>query len=123
MTQTQDNHRKVYFRFKNHPGDLFRDTSIQSLPDPIHEQEAFWVWFHPCYQISDDVSELNDLYKLLHDEDFDEDFKSDNSWYVYYSAMSKEEIKSAIAEYELAITHQSLENFYRLVRNGEVEII
>lgn len=123
MTQTQDIHRKMYFRFKKHPSDLLRDTSIQPLPDPVREQETFWVWFHPCFQISDDVSELNDLYKILHDEEFDEDFKADNPWYDYYSSMSKEEIISAIAEYEQAITHQSLENFYRLVRNGEVEII
>jgi len=43
---------------------------LHPLPDPVREQETFWIWFHPCFQISDDVSELNDLYKILHDEDF-----------------------------------------------------
>ena len=123
MTQSQSKNRKVHFRFKNHPGDLFRDASIQPLPNPEDEQETFWIWFHPCFQISDDVSELNDLYKILHDEEFDEDFKTDNSWYGYYTGMSKEEIQGAIAEYEQEITRDCLENFYRLVRNGEVEIV
>jgi len=53
----------THFRYKEHPGDLFRGTVIVPLPDPYKDQENFWIWFHPCFQTSQDVADLNDLYK------------------------------------------------------------
>ncbi|KKO89058.1 hypothetical protein AAW12_23140 [Sphingobacterium sp. Ag1] len=37
------------------------------------DQENFCAWFHPCFQTSQDVADLNDLYKYLDDEWFDDD--------------------------------------------------
>ena len=123
MTQTQDGCRKLRFRFKIHPGDLFRDTSIQEMPDPYNDQEQFWVWFHPRFQSSQDIYELNNLYKLLHDEEFDEDFIEDNDWYDHYSSLDEKKLKSEIQKLETEITADCYENFYRLVRDELIEII
>ncbi|OFV11187.1 hypothetical protein HMPREF3127_20055 [Sphingobacterium sp. HMSC13C05] len=50
------NEKFTHFRYKEHPGDLFRDTVIVPLPDPYKDQENFWIWFHPCFQTSQDVA-------------------------------------------------------------------
>lgn len=34
---------RLYFRFEQHPGDFFRNTSTQAIPDPDEEQEKFWI--------------------------------------------------------------------------------
>ncbi|WP_343322072.1 hypothetical protein [Sphingobacterium multivorum] len=36
------------------------------------DQENFCAWFHPCFQTSRNVADLNDLYKYLDDEWFDD---------------------------------------------------
>ena len=36
---------QVYFRFREHPGDLFRSTDIIELPDPDKDQSTFLVKF------------------------------------------------------------------------------
>lgn len=35
----------IYFQFKKHPGDLYRDSQVAKLPNPEKEKEEFWVWF------------------------------------------------------------------------------
>jgi hypothetical protein len=55
----------IHFRYKEPTGDLFRGTVIVPLPDPYKDHENFWIWFHPCFQTSQDVADLNDLYKYL----------------------------------------------------------
>jgi hypothetical protein len=110
------------FKFKQHPGDLMRDASIKPIPDPIKEQEDFWLWFHPCYQSSQDIADLDDLYKLLHDECDDDDLL-ENEFYEPYTALSKPELQKVIDEYEMGITADCFENFYQLVASGMIEII
>jgi hypothetical protein len=36
----------TYFKFKAHPGDLFRNAEEHELPDPDADLEAFLVWFN-----------------------------------------------------------------------------
>ena len=73
----------THFRYKEHPGYLFRGTVIVPLPEPYKDQENFWIWFHPCFQTSQDVAGLNDLYKYLDDEWFDGDVMETDD-YRYY---------------------------------------
>lgn len=55
------NEKFTHFKYKEHPGDLSRGTVIVTLPDPYKDQENFWIWFHPCFQTSQDVVDLNNL--------------------------------------------------------------
>jgi len=80
------NEKFTHFRYKEHPGDLFRGTVIVPLPDPYKDQENFWIWFHPCFQTSQDVADLNDLYKYLDDEWFDDDVMETDD-YRYYGVI------------------------------------
>ncbi len=55
---------------------------IVPLPDPYKDQENFWIWLHPCFQTRQDVADLNDLYKYLDDEWFDDDvMETDDRYY------------------------------------------
>src|SRR5690625_344046 len=109
----------VYFQYKNPPGDLFRNTDIIEFPDM--ESEEFLVWFLPNYQGDFNVAFLNDLYKLYYDEFDKEDEKQD--FLNHYDFKNKTEIKNEISVVEKELKQNALENFYRLVRNGEVRII
>lgn len=46
---------------EKHPGDLFQGTMLLPLPHPYNKRERFWIWFHPCYQVSQEVAYLNDM--------------------------------------------------------------
>ncbi|MBB1643046.1 hypothetical protein A9970_03640 [Sphingobacterium sp. UME9] len=37
------------------------------------DQENFWIWFHPCYQTSQDLADLNIPYKQVKNGWFDYD--------------------------------------------------
>lgn len=104
------------FRFKAHPGDLMRDTSVQKIPDHDKEQDSFWLFFHPQFQNSKDVYELNNLYKVLYKEGLDEDFIQDNDWYERHKSLDEEALKKQI-------TADCFENFYRLLRDQMIEIL
>lgn len=108
-----------YFKYKKHPGDLLRDTSVQELPDIHKNKEDFWVWFHPNYMNSETVAYLNDLYKWLDDE-LDEN--EEREFQEFYGTMTKEEIRHEIELTETELTLESLENFYELIRTQKVEI-
>ncbi|WP_336838259.1 hypothetical protein [Sphingobacterium siyangense] len=60
----------------------WQQSGIVPLPDLYKDQENFWIWFHPCFQTSQDVADLNDLYKYLDDEWFDDDvMETDDRYY------------------------------------------
>ncbi|WP_336828342.1 hypothetical protein [Sphingobacterium multivorum] len=70
------NEKFTHFRYKEHPGDLFRGTVIVPLPDPYKDQENFWIWFHPCFQTSQDVAdqirdEIKSLEQVIYQDCFE----------------------------------------------------
>lgn len=96
---------KIYFKYKKHPGDFFRDESIQLLPNPKDDEESFWIWFHPNYQSSEDIALLNNLFLLFEKEP------------------QNREIINNIEKLKIKITLDSFENFYNQVLLGEIIII
>lgn len=95
----------VYFKFKNHPGDLLRDCSINKLPNPLTDEEDFWTYFHPNYQNSIDIALINDLFLKLEIDPFNSILKND------------------IELLRNKITFDSFVNFYRQVSIGNIIII
>lgn len=109
--------KKIQFKFKNHPGDLFRNDSIQVLADFYKDKENFWIWFHPNYSSSETVAYLNDLYKWI--EDICDGF--DNPEFEkWYGKISLKEIENEIKVVEKRMDFESLEGFYRMVRIGNI---
>lgn len=108
------------FKFKHHPGDLFRNDSVQVLPDIYKDKEKFWVWFHPNFSGSETVAYLNDLYKWVESiGDGLDNFEFEN----WYGKMSLEEIIKEIELVERRLDLESLEGFYRVLKRGEINII
>lgn len=111
---------KILFQYKEHPGDFYRDSSIQELPDPYLQQQDFWVWFLPKYQNDETVSLLNDLYKIqdgcFWDENEKAEFMSRNE------INNNTELDEKIDQIEEYLTFKSYKNFYQLIRDGKLEI-
>lgn len=112
---------QVYFRFRVHPGDLYRSTDIIELPDPEKDQDTFLVQFLPNYQSDQNVAYLNDLYKIFHDEFSDDEDKENILKTVGDKTLEQvdKEIKRATKELYV----EALRNFNKLVLNDEIEII
>lgn len=116
MTKTQ-----VHFRFKEHPGDLFRNTDILQLPHPDDkDSDNFLVQFLKNYQTDHTIAYLNDLYKLLYDE-FSDDDKANIIETIGNKTLEQveEEIETVTAE----LYAEAYKNFYKLVLNQKIEII
>ncbi|MBX3244578.1 MAG: hypothetical protein KF685_09005 [Acidobacteria bacterium] len=111
----------MYFQFRSHPGDLLRNTDVIKLPDPISEQETFWVWFHPCYQNSDDIFLLNRLYKVnekeVDSEEERREFEKD------FGILTEATIADEIKKLEAKITVDAFQNFYHLIHSGQIHIL
>ncbi|WP_343570807.1 hypothetical protein [Sphingobacterium sp.] len=86
------------------------------------DQENFWIWFHPCFQTSQDVADLNDLYKYLDDEWFDDHIMETDD-YRYYSTMPKDQIRDEIKSLEQVIYQDCFENFYHLILERKIELL
>lgn len=112
----------THFRYKKHPGDLFRDTSVQLLPHPYKNQSEFWVWFHPSYHRSEDIADLNELYKQLHNFSCREEITEANPE-LCYTGIPKERITEEIKLLEHKIYQDCFENFYLLIIEGHIELI
>lgn len=111
----------VYFQFREHPGDLFRNTDVTELPDPIKEQERFWTWFHPRYQDSDDIFSLNRLYKAC-----ENDYETENEQVEFerdFGKLSESMIADEIKKLEAKITIDAFQNFYHLIHSGQIHIL
>lgn len=113
--------QQIYFRYKTHPGDLLRDTSVVPLPDPQTNLENFLIWFLPNYQDNNDVAYLNGLAKMLHNEF--EDKQDELKFIKEYGAMTAIEIKAEINTVEDKLKRVAFERFYWLVREGKVEVM
>jgi len=110
---------QVYFRFREHPGYLFRDTDLLELPDPDKDQDSFLVQFLPNYQSSQTVAYLNDLYKLR-DYDSDEDRANIID---RVGDLTSEEVENEIDSVTQVLYFDALINFYDLVLNNKIEIV
>jgi len=113
----------THFRYKKHPGDLFRNTSVRLLPHPYKNQEDFWVWFHPSYHRSEDISDLGDLYKQLHETSYQENTTAASKNEQCHREASKERLFEEIKSLEQKIYQDCFENFYLLIIEGRIELI
>ena len=111
----------VYFKFKEHPKDFLRNTDIIELPNPHEDLEGFLVQFLKHYQSDERVTCLNDLYKLLGNEFFDEEDK--NKFINFVSCKTDQEIKNKIQIIERKLKDEAFENFYNLVQTKQIEFI
>lgn len=113
--------QKVYFRYKEHPGDFLRDDTIEIMHNPKEDLENFLIWFLPWFQSDQDVAYINDLYKLYYDEFESEEEK--NIVLPYCELETKEEIMEEINRKYDQLKKEAFENFYNLVMENKIEII
>ena len=112
---------QVYFRFRDHPGDLFRSSDVVKLTDPDIDLDAFLVQFLPNYQSCPNVAYLNNLYKLFHDEFIDNEDKE--SFLEIIGDKSLELVDEEIKTIRHELYVEALRNFYQIVLNNKIEII
>lgn len=111
--------KTIRFRFKNHPGDLFRNDSVQVLPDFHTDKENFWIWFHPNYSGSETVAYLNDLNKWVEDIG---DGVENPEFEKWYGKMDLEEIMEKIGSVEKQLDLESLEGCYGMIGGQKIRI-
>ena len=110
----------TYFKFKAHPGDLFRNAEEHELPDPDADLEAFLVWFLDDYQKDSRLAYIDDLAKRL-DGVFDDGFEMEHLGLRVEKA-SKLELDLEIAAVEKTLKAEAYSNFYRLLLEHKIEI-
>ncbi|HLW31644.1 MAG TPA: hypothetical protein VKX40_05240 [Aequorivita sp.] len=113
--------KAVYFKFKEHPGDFFRNTDIIILPNPQLDLENFLIQFLRHYQSDERVAYLDDLYKLLNNDFYNEDNK--NEFTKLIGNKTKTEIKEEIQLVENNLKNEAYTNFYTLILKQKIEII
>jgi hypothetical protein len=113
--------KKVHFRYKAHPGDLFRNADVVALPNPDENLEDFLIWFLNGFQLDQRLTYINDLAKLLDDE-FLEDADRD-AFIAKIGNKTNDEIKEAIVLVENELKIEAYENFYHLVSTNDIEIL
>ena len=112
---------KAYFRFKEHPGDLLRNSSLTELPNPKVNLEDFLIWFLGDYQSDTRVTYLDDLYKLLYNEF---STKADEKQFMEFCGKrSLPKLKAEIELTEHRLLNEAYQNFYFLISNNKIEII
>lgn len=109
----------IYFKYKTHPGDLFRDDTVHPLPAPVTEREESWIWFLLCYQSDEKVAFLNDLYKY-HDQELSE--AEEINFEKHHGKMNHTMLFNKIKQVEQELDLESLKNFYRLVKLGRIKV-
>ncbi|TDG35680.1 hypothetical protein EZJ43_11700 [Pedobacter changchengzhani] len=112
--------KKIYFRYREHPGGFLRNTDITELPNIDNDLEDFLVWFLKNYQSDDRVTQLDDLYKLLDDEFTNENDKADFTESL--GALSDREIVELIKIKEKELKDEAFQNFYSLILNDKIII-
>ena len=111
----------VYFKYKEHPKDLLRSTDTVKIPNPVDDLEGFLIQFLKCYQSDERVAYIEDLYKFIDDEFFDEADK--NSFIEIIGNKNEQEIKAEIQRIETELKNEAYVNFYNLVQTKQIEII
>jgi hypothetical protein len=112
---------KCYFRYKVHPGDLFRNTSIIELPNPDNNLESFLIWFLDNYQSDSRIAQIDDLSKLYYNEFCDE--KEKETLEASSGSRTKEAIYSEIKQIENELKAEAFDNFYHLLLSNKIEIV
>jgi hypothetical protein len=112
---------KTYFRYKEHPGDLFRDANLHALPEVDGQLEHFLTSFLGNYQSDDRVAYLNDLSMLLNNEFEDE--SQELKFRKQIGFLSNPEIQLDIQSTESKLKAEAFERFYELVGSGEIEVV
>lgn len=113
--------KKIFFRFKVHPGDLLRNTDIVELPSPNENLEDFLIWFLRKYQSDDRIAHLDDLNKLLHNEFSSEIDKTD--FIKQIGTKTDNEVQEEINLVEDELKGEAYKNFYHLLLSNEIEIV
>ncbi len=109
------------FKYKEHPGDFFRNTDITTLPNPQEDLESFLVQFLKKYQSDERVTYIDDLYKFLYDEFFNDEDKQE--FIKRIGIKTEKEIKTEIQKIENELKNEAFSNFYNLVLTKQIEII
>lgn len=111
----------ITFKFKEHPGDLLRNTDIVQLPNPDKNLEDFLIYFLHHYQSDERVCYLDNLCKLLNNEFFDDIEKE--SFIEINNVKTVEEIKEQINLVEIELKNEAYKNFYNLILNNKIELL
>lgn len=74
------------------------------------------------YQRSEDIADLNELYKQLHDFSCHDETRKTNPE-LCYNGVSEERITEEIKHLEYKIYQDCFENFYPLMIDGYIELI
>lgn len=109
------------FKHKEHLGDFFRNTDVIALPNPQEDLEGFLVQFLKNYQSDARVTYIDDLYKLLNDEFFNDEDKQ--KFINTTGNKTAKEIKIEIQMIENELKNEAYSNFYNLVLTKQIEII
>lgn len=113
--------KKLYFRYKSHPGDFFRNTDILELPNPNDNLEDFLIWFLSNYQSDNRIAYIDDLHKLMHNEFSHEEDK--NEFINQVGIKTEKEIQEEISSVEKELKFEAYKNFYHLLLSNKIEII
>lgn len=111
----------VYFRYKEHPGDLFRSTELIKLANPDEDLESFLIQFLNNYQSDQRIAYLNDLYKLEDEQFYDEIPQDGSSSDLPYK--SDQEIKREILLLENKLINEAFENFHHLILLKKIDLV
>lgn len=113
--------KQTYFKFNNHPGDLFRNQELVLLPNYEDDLERFWVSFLDNYQSDYRIASIDDLSKLINDE-----LENDNQrakLFSQFEIASIDDAKRKLAIIEDCLKREAFENFYKLVAENKIQIV
>ncbi len=113
--------KKIYFRYKVHPGDFLRNSDIIELPNPGNNLEVFLIWFLNNYQIDKRIAYIDDLAKLLNNEFLDENEKK--RFEKINGNKTREELLTEIGLIENELKAEAYNNFYHLLLSNKIEIL
>ena len=111
----------ISFKYKEHPGDFFRNTDVIALPNPQEDLESFLLQFLKHYQSDERVAYVDDLHKFL-DNDFSKEEDKEN-FIKMIVIKTEQEINNEIQRIEIELKNEAYENFYNLVLTKQIEII
>lgn len=111
----------ITFKFKEHPGDFLRGTDEVQLPNPDKNLEDFLVYFLNNYQSDDRIAYLDDLYKLIRNEFFNDIQKEEFVKMIGFTI--EKEIKDEIYSVETILRKEAYKNFYNLILDNKIELI
>lgn len=112
--------QKLFFRYKDHPGDLLRNSESIELPNPNDNLEGFLIWFLSNYQSDHRIAYLDDLYKLLYNEYSNE--KDRLTVLNTLGIKTEKEIQENISSVENELKEEAYKSFYHLLLSNKIEV-